>query len=278
MIKKVLLLSTALVCGIVAFVGIQPAISNTSGSPIGRSGAPGDNNGGTCTGCHSGTPSNQQGIITHNIPATGYTPGSTYQITATFAASNSIKYGFQATPQDGNGTQVGSFTATNATETQTQSSGKYITHRAAGTSAPSNTKTWTWNWTAPASASGPVTIYGAFNATNNQTNSSGDLVTLSNTGPIQPDLSSVTEAPELAALVVYPVPAQTEITVNAGRSFGATTLTLISLDGRRVNEIKFDEFTNSGTSIDISTLPQGVYFLQFESDGKTAIRRFMKMN
>jgi hypothetical protein len=278
MIKKILLLSTALIFGIVVFVGVQPAISNTSGSPVGRTGAPGDNNGATCTGCHSGSPSNAQGIITHNIPATGYTPGFTYQISATFAASNSIKYGFQASPQDGSGNRVGTFVATNATETQTQSTGKYITHRTAGTSAPTNTKTWTWNWTAPATASGPVTFYGAFNATNNQSNSSGDAITLSNTGPIQPDLTSVTEAPEFAALAVYPVPAQTEITVTAGRSFGATKIALIGMDGRRIKEINLDEFTAAGTSIDISTLPQGVYFLQFESEGKTAVRRFMKMN
>jgi hypothetical protein len=278
MIKKVLLLSAALICGVVAFVGIQPAISNTSGSPVGRTGAPGDNNGATCTGCHSGAPSNLQGIITHNIPSSGYAPGFTYQITATFAAANSTKYGFQASPQDGLGNQRGNFTATNATETQIQSSGKYITHRTAGTAAPNNTKTWTWNWTAPATASGPVTIYGAFNATNSMSNSSGDQVTLTNTGPIQPDLSSVTEAPELAALQIYPVPAQTEIMVNAGRGFAATTLTLIGIDGRRVKEISLDEFTASGVTIDISTLPQGVYFLYFETEGKTAVRRFMKLD
>jgi hypothetical protein len=278
MIKKVLILATALVCGLVAFIGIQPAISSTSGSPVGRSGAPGDNNGATCTGCHSGTASNQAGIITHNIPGTGYTPGYTYQITATFASAGRVKFGFQSTPQDGSGNRVGTYAATNTTETQAQSSGKYITHRTAGTSATSGTKTWTWNWTAPATASGPVTFYGAFNATNNMNNSSGDLVYLTNTGPVQPDLSAITEAPEFAALAVYPVPAQTEITVTAGRSFGATTIAVIGIDGRRIKEINLDEFTTTGTSIDISTLPQGIYFLQFESDGKTAIRRFMKIN
>jgi Secretion system C-terminal sorting domain/Reeler domain len=277
MIKKVLFLSTVIFSAFFAFMGIQPAISNTSGSPVGRTGAPGDNNGATCTGCHSGTASNQQGIITHNIPASGYAPGFTYQISATFTSAGSTKLGFQASPQNGTGGQVGSFAATNATETQTQTSGKYITHRTAGTSAPTSTKTWTWNWTAPATASGPVTIYGAFNATNGQSNSSGDLVTLSNTGPIQPDLTSVTEAIEFAALQLFPVPASNELTVNPGRNFGATRLTIVGMDGRSVKEINLDSFGTAGTIIDISTLPQGVYFLNIEADGKTAVRRFMKL-
>ncbi|MGL5891117.1 MAG: choice-of-anchor V domain-containing protein [Bacteroidia bacterium] len=278
MIKKVLFFATALICGVVAFVGIQPAISSTGGAPAGRTGAPGDNNGATCTGCHAGTPTNQQGIITTNIPASGYAPGFTYQISATFASAGRTKYGFQASPQDGAGNRVGTFVATNATETQIQTSGKYITHRTAGTAAPSNTKTWTWNWTAPAVASGPVTIYGAFNATNSQSNSSGDLVTLTNTGAIQPDLTSVTEATDFAALQIFPVPASNELNVNPGRDFGATRLSIVSMDGRTVKEINLDSFGTAGTTIDISTLPQGVYFLNIEADGKTAVRRFIKMN
>ncbi|MFN8711445.1 MAG: choice-of-anchor V domain-containing protein [Bacteroidota bacterium] len=278
MIKKVLLISFAIIAGFFAFVGIPDAVSNTSGSPVGRTGAPGDNNGATCTGCHSGSPSNAQGIITHNIPASGYAPGFTYQISATFTSAGRTKFGFQASPQDGAGNRVGTFTATNATETQAQTSGKYITHRTAGTSAPTSTKTWTWDWTAPATASGPVTIYGAFNATNSQTNSSGDLVTLTNTGAIQPDLTSVTEAIEFAALQIFPVPASNELTVNPGRDFGAARLTIISIDGKAVKEINLDSFGTIGTTIDISTLPQGVYFLTIEADGKTAVRRFMKLN
>jgi Secretion system C-terminal sorting domain/Reeler domain len=277
MIKKVLIITSAIIVGFFAFIGIPDAVSSTSGAPAGRTGAPGDNNGATCTGCHSGTASTQQGIITHNIPASGYAPGFTYQISATFTSAGRTKFGFQTSPQDGAGNRVGTFTATNTTETQTQTSGKYITHRTAGTSAPTSTKTWTWNWTAPATASGPVTIYGAFNATNSQSNSSGDLVTLTNTGAIQPDLTSVTEAIEFAALQIFPVPATNELTVNPGRDFGAARLTIVSIDGKAVKEINLDSFGTIGTTIDISTLPQGVYFLTIEADGKTAVRRFMKL-
>jgi len=161
---------------------INDAINNSAhtssaGAPAGRTGSPGD--GANCTGCHAGTAVNQTGMITSNIPAGGYTPGQTYQITGTVSSAGRTKFGFQISPQRPNGNLLG--TLVNATPTLTQIIGnnKYITHTAAGNQGSNGSHTWTFNWIAPPAGSGNVTFYGAFNATNNNNSSSGDIIFLS---------------------------------------------------------------------------------------------------
>ena len=71
-------------------------ISNSSGSPGNMTGAPGEN---TCTACHSSFGLNTgPGTVslTSNIPASGYTPGNTYTVTATILDSGINQFGFEA--------------------------------------------------------------------------------------------------------------------------------------------------------------------------------------
>ena len=154
----------------------QNAYSNSSGAPVGYSGSPADL-GKTCanTGCHTGSAVTPvSGWITSTIPSGGYTPGQTYTITATATFNGRSKFGFQISPQDALGNKMGTLVNTNS-QTQVQSSGKYVTHTTAGNSNP-NFKTRNFNWTAPASGSGPLTFYGSFNCTNSSNTSAGDLI------------------------------------------------------------------------------------------------------
>ncbi|CAN5643356.1 hypothetical protein BH11BAC1_BH11BAC1_21690 [soil metagenome] len=154
------------------------ANSHQNGSPATRTGSPGDG-GATCKNCHSGpTPTTQAGMITSNIPVAGYTGGQTYTITATVSRSGHSKFGFEISPQNITGTQLGTLIVTNTTEMQLVGSGKYITQKTAGT-AGTNSRTWLFNWTAPATGTGNVTFFGAFNITNSGNNSSGDTTVLS---------------------------------------------------------------------------------------------------
>jgi hypothetical protein len=124
-----------------------------SGAPAGYTGSPGD--GADCSGCHGGTATTTAGLITSNIPASGYVAGHTYQITATNNIAGSGKYGFEVSPQNAAGTQLGTLVA--GTGSQLLSGTKYITH----TNASSTTNSWTFSWIAPAVGTGPVTFYGA---------------------------------------------------------------------------------------------------------------------
>ena len=68
------------------------AISNPTGAPAGNTGSPSDAT--TCAeSCHGGSAVTQAGLITSNIPTAGYTPGSTYTITASISGSGNK--GFQ---------------------------------------------------------------------------------------------------------------------------------------------------------------------------------------
>lgn len=190
---------TAIMLGIISLMivdsGFNKADSHTSGSPSARTGSPGDG-GATCENCHAGpTPTTQVGLITSTIPASGYTAGQTYTITATITRQGHNKFGFEISPQSPAGTLLGTLIVTNTTEMQLVGSGKYITHKTAGVSG-TNSRSWIFNWTAPAAGNGDVTFYGAFNITNAQNNSSGDTTVLSTltvnecTAPTQPGFIS----------------------------------------------------------------------------------------
>jgi hypothetical protein len=122
-------------------------------SPYYYTGSPGDAH--SCASCH-GNSSTVAGWITSNIPASGYVPGTVYQITASNSVTGSGKYGFEVSPQNPAGTLLG--TLAPGTGSKLVGSGKWITHSNASNSVTS----WTFNWTAPVAGTGVVTFYGSF--------------------------------------------------------------------------------------------------------------------
>ena len=104
--------------------------ANNAGAPAMRTGSPGDNY--SCTTCHTGTAQNVFGIISSNVPANGYVPGSTYTITANVSDPNKNRFGFEISPQDPTGTKLGVMTITDIARTKLIGSGKYITHTSSG--------------------------------------------------------------------------------------------------------------------------------------------------
>jgi hypothetical protein len=127
---------------------------NPNGAPAAKTGSPGD--GSDCAECHGGTAAPVTGWITSNIPAAGYVPGQSYQITATNSITGSGKMGFEVSPQNAAGALLGTLTA--GSGSKLVGSGKYVTHSNANTT----NNTWTFTWTAPAAGTGTVTFYGAF--------------------------------------------------------------------------------------------------------------------
>lgn len=125
-----------------------------TGAPAGVTGSPGD--GSNCSSCHGTAATTTTGWITSNIPVAGYTPGQSYQITATNNMTGSGQYGFEVSPQNNAGTLLGTLTA--GTNSKLVGSGKYVTH----SSSSSTIKSWTFSWVAPAAGTGIVTFYGAF--------------------------------------------------------------------------------------------------------------------
>lgn len=150
-------------------------LANSTGSPGGKTGSPGDA-GVTCTQCHTGTAQTATNWITTNIPASGYVPGQSYIITATGFHMGVVKIGFELTAENSANDKVGTFSVINANETQLVNNNNAVTHKVGGTTPIGNSKIWTMNWVAPAATTGAVTFYAAFNAANGNGNNQGDVI------------------------------------------------------------------------------------------------------
>jgi hypothetical protein len=174
--KNLLIAFSIFICVGIALWPDTHAHSNTGAAPVGYTGSPFEFSGRTCgtgSGCHGGGSTLQNNWITTDIPACGYTPGQTYTINVFVTSPGRTKFGFSLSPQFDGGATAGTLIA--GSQTQLQSSGRYITHTSAGTAQSSaNSRTWTFQWTAP--ASGTVNFYAAMNATNSGGNTTGDLI------------------------------------------------------------------------------------------------------
>lgn len=133
---------------------------HSNGAPSGYSGSPGD--GKSCTQCHGGSASNVTGWITTNIPPQGYSAGNTYTVTVTFSGSGGK--GFEVSPQNVAGVQLGTLVA--GTGSKLVGGTKYCTHSSKINSSPA---TWVFSWTAPAAGTGYVNFYAAYAITENIT-------------------------------------------------------------------------------------------------------------
>lgn len=249
------ILSAAAILAFSSFALMYP-----SGAPAGYTGSPGD--GKNCTGCHTGgTASTVAGLITSNIPSGGYIAGQTYQITATNNLAGSGNYGFEVSPQNAAGTQLGTLVA--GTGSKLVSGGtKYVTQ-----SNSSTTKSWTFSWIAPAAGTGQVTFYGAM------ARSTG-----SNTA-----LSSLVVQEAINTALVKENPAA--INVLSGRSDGLITVVL----NTNINKAKISVFDLSGRQLLSSSVSgggshplekefkTGIYIVTIQADGIIYKKKIMIM-
>jgi hypothetical protein len=277
--KKRLLLVGLFLSLWIAYQSITPAgmvHSSSAGAPAGRTGSPGD--GSNCTGCHSGTAINQTGWITSNIPASGYTPGQTYQITGTATSSGRTKFGFQISPQNPSGQLLGTMASTSA-NTQLTGSNKYMTHTAAGNQGGNGSHTWTFNWTAPAAGTGDVTFYGAFNATNNSSTTAGDIIYLSTLAVQENVTSGIIEKTATSDFSVFPNPiTDGTIRMNLNKTLnGMTTVQVYSLSGTLIQSETLTGIQAGSThSIQLPAgIPQGLYLMNLVSEDATSVQKIL---
>lgn len=252
----------------------SPAHGYGTGAPAGVTGSPGD--GSNCSSCHAGAASNDIGLITSNIPVSGYTPGNTYTITATVNSVSINKFGFQISPQNSSGNLKGTMIATNGTETQLINSGKYITHKSGGT-AGSGARTWSFNWIAPAAGSGNVTFYGSFVFANSNGATSGDQVKLSNMSVTENLTTAIAEVTKTDDdWNVYPNPANDKLFIKSVN--GDTKITSISITdvtGKLIKIINNYEVFQT-EYLDITDLTKGVYVLNIVTETGVVTKKIIK--
>ncbi len=243
--------------------------SNPSGAPAGCSSSPSDQATCATSGCHSGTASAKDGMVTSDVPSTGYIPGSVYTITVSITKSGTSKWGFECSPQDASGTRIGTLAITNSTETKLVGSSTYVTHKTAGNSG-SGSKSWSFHWTAPSSGTGDVPFYASVMAANNNGGTSGDLVYY-DTYYVAEDVSTagIHENSNENFFSIYPNPIEgNEANVEFSAAFEEySKIQILSLRGIIVKEINHLAKSNGKQQLtipfdDIST---GVYFLQIQT-------------
>ncbi len=272
--KKKIMVAVIIMAACPFFViNLSPyAGANGSGAPSGNTGSPGD--GSNCTSCHSGTASNQAGLITSTIPISGYVPGQTYTITGAITTTGKTKFGFQVSPQDVNGVLKGTMVVTNSTATQLINSGKYITHKFAGNAFPSGTATWSFDWTAPAAGTGDVTFYGGFNSSNSMSNTSGDLITLSSltvSEDITTGISAINN--NFNQLTVYPNPFTDKLYVNSSDENDKMEVSVIDINGKvlkRLNNVQNNQ------RLDLEDIANGYYVLSIKTADGLIIKKVTK--
>lgn len=262
-----------IVCLIIIDSIYNPLISYTSGAPSGYTGSPGDGRSCTKSVCHGGTATPTDGIISTNVGSNGYYSNEVYQITISFSQTGIQKFGFEASPQDENGIQKGTFSLIDAAKTKLLNSGKYITHTSNGTSG-NETINWTFNWHPPFNiGQGDAVIYVAINATNGNNSSTGDKIYLSSlTIPEAPDNipSDIKEisAVNLTIISAYPNPFNhfTEIPIPTDYS-ADKVFHLYSLQGNLVKIININE-DQQIIRLYKEDLNKGIYFFNISTPSK----------
>jgi hypothetical protein len=238
----------------------------SAGPPAGYSGSPLD--GENCTSCHTPGPAISviDWIVT-DVPVEGYSPNQTYSLVITCNDIEADKYGFQITSET-TAAKVGTWVITNETLTQIKG-GTAVTHTAAGTAPVGTPNTWSMDWTAPASGTGQLTFYLAVNKTNNNSSNQGDQIYTSSL-TIEESTFGIAENLEERIGNLYPNPATDMIRLDAPIS---SKLRIYDNIGREVISLTVN---SDVLNIDISTLKQGIYYMNISHDGQKASRSFVK--
>jgi hypothetical protein len=254
-----------IVCNV--FLNNSNLMGNGSGAPSGKTNSPGDAS--NCTSCHNGTISTLTDLISSDIPSEGYTPLSTYTITASISRTSINKFGFQISPQNNNGNLLGTL-INKGTQTKLVGSSKYITHTTSGTSATSNQKTWTFDWVAPAAGTGNVTFYGSFIAANSSNSDSGDLTFASTLIVSENTTVGINKVEEKNELQLFPNPIIENFSIL--NNLTTESIELISIDGKVIKE--FEPNATNSYSIPAS-VENGMYLMKIKSNNKTTVERII---
>ena len=241
--------------------------SFSGGSPGAYTGSPSDVR--NCTDCHAPVPANPvEGWITSNIPAEGYTPGSTYTITATGTHDGVGKFGFELTAENSN-SKVGMFAITEPGRTQLAGTNTAVTHTSGGTTPDGNSNTWSFDWTAPADGAGDITFYAAFNAADGTGDNTGDVIYTSSQMYSEFHVG-IADNQLKDQVSIYPNPATSFVNVNLPVN---SELRIINMTGQ---EVMHRRNTSTSERIELSKLSDGIYFIQVSNNNNMATIRLLK--
>jgi hypothetical protein len=263
----------------------------SSGAPIGSTGAPGELSCGK-VGCHTGN-NGENNINTGNgvlsivsdKNISDYTPGESYDITVMLEESGIERFGFSLTALDSNNNKAGELIVTDNLRTQLlegahQFSGRnYITYRYIGTNPYESGKgLWKFTWKAPDVDAGPITFYSAAVSADNDGTDKGDLV-YTQILSTKADPVYVNDIPaSTATFSAYPNPATNLLQITTNNTINETlTFTLYDLNGKLIKQFNNSNSLNKNgvSSLNISELNEGIYLLDISSNSHKETQRLV---
>jgi hypothetical protein len=261
--KKTILYLFAGVCTLILLESFgNKGLGKVDGTEPGYTGSPGDTLK-NCTICHGGTAVNVQNWISSNIPSTGFVAGSTYTIRAVNTLIGHNRFGFSISPQALDGKLLGTMLVTDTVRTKLVGNNKYITYRAAGVQAL-DSNVWEFQWVAPTDGTKEVVFYGAFNS-NIDGHKGQDVTRLSTLKVWREGFVSVNENNVLSQATIFPYPAKQHITIQLPHILSVRTeISLYDTQGRLMltSALLPGETQNQ---LDVSALPNGLYFVKMQS-------------
>ncbi|MEM9990369.1 MAG: choice-of-anchor V domain-containing protein [Bacteroidota bacterium] len=254
---------------IVAAVFYVLLLSNSTGSPVGSAGAPGEQ---TCgrSGCHGVDPNlgNAELLLDiENMPMT-YEADQTYSLTVRLENTETIKNGFQIVALDAENNNAGLWTLTDTDATRERvnnATGRsYVTHTFNGNQQAS----WEMDWTAPTEDVGEVTFYiSALDTNNNSSPSGDDLYTTSSS--LSFEMPNALSSVVTGGLEVYPNPAS-EVVVLNNLPQDVTAIRIYNLTGKVVRSL-----TTRQEHLNIQDLKAGLHFVQIQTTDRVFTQQFV---
>lgn len=255
---------------------------NSTGAPIGSTGAPGETNCGRA-GCHVGENNINTGTgsIQIEIPtsANTYIPGKKYPISISIQQNGIERFGFSFIAINKSHKSSGSLKVIDDTRTQllegvNQFEGReYMTYKSLGTNPYSEGRgKWFFEWTAPSVEEGPVTFYVATVSANNDGTDKGDLV-YTDSLQLNPLSTGIEKASHKNTLLVYPNPIQQEFALSlTNEKAEQTEIVLMNLQTQEIYQVwkglseKGEQQISLKKPVHLST---GIYLVHVKQESKT---------
>jgi len=260
----------------IALLSLVFILMSNSGGRLARGGqpsttAPGES-GQTCgtIGCHFGN-TYETDIQLQLTNASGdivsqYKPGEDYTVSINIGhIGNPGGYGFQIVSlRDSDDTGINNFFGLPAQTQELMSSNRqYVEQSDVLSSDQINIM-----WTAPEDGTGDITFYAAGNAVNGTGSSGGDTGDTTRVTITEDMTSSVSAITNDFNIVVYPNPAQDQISIVS--DFNIKKAYLIDVNGKVIKEI-------SNNNAIISDINNGLYYIKtLSDDGHISVMNFMK--
>ena len=275
----------------VATIFVVTLTTSETNHPTGENGVAGSPGESTCakSGCHTSYALNSgPGSLSMSSTMTGweYQAGQTYTVTATVTQSGRSLFGICLEALDSLNRNGGSFTITNASETQilTKTVSGVVRNEIChvyngGAVSTPGSKAFSFNWTAPTDTNvNTVHFYFVGMAANGTGSTGGDYVysTTQNATRKASTVSGINNAENALQVKVFPNPATDAIQVSSARN-GAQPLSvnIYNTAGMLVRNLYQDESgaATFSETFNVSDLQTGLYFVKLENGNNSKTER-----